>query len=115
MNEAYELARNEYKQLLSEYAAALSAKDPGVVDLFERARISWEHLRLSAPEDALEAGAEPEMHLVLAFSYAVGAGDSVEAERVYNLMSDDARRNTDAVDADDPGSVRIWLRRSQAW
>ena len=105
----YDVARAAYKKLLLEYGRALAARDSRAKELFEQSCLAWDRVRASAPTDAPEANVETEMHLVLAFSYAVGARDVAEAERIYRAMSDEGRRNVDA--ADDSGSMKIWLRR----
>ncbi len=61
-------------------------------------------------DDEAEEEAEPDMHLVLLFSHAVGAGDEAEAERIYNTMNDTYRKSADAGEVNAPGTVKIWLR-----
>lgn len=109
-NPAYEEACNEYRRLMREYAEALEAKAPTAPGLLADADAAWLRISAIAP-DGLEAQAGTSMHLSLAYSYACGAGDGAEAERLYNEMSDEDRRMMDEADARDPGSMKLWLRK----
>lgn len=99
----YEQARDEYRRLLDEYGRALAENAATVVGLFDQARAVWNRLRLLAPADSTEANVSEEMHLVVTFSHAVGAGHAVEAQRIYKLMSDQQRQEVDAADLQKPG------------
>lgn len=65
----------------------------------------------AAPLDSTEASVSEDMHLVGAFSHAVGAGHVGEAERLYYAMSGENRKNADMTDSENPGSIKIWVRR----
>lgn len=106
---SYDSASDAYRRLLDEYGRALAERDPSVATIFERAREAFERLRANAPADAAEAKVGEEMHLVIAFSHAVGAGHAEESQRVYMLMTTEDRQRVDAMERDEPGRVKIWL------
>jgi hypothetical protein len=110
----YEQACVEYQRLLREYGGALKAGSTNSMELLAQAEAAWQRIRAAAPKGAPEATASDGMHLVLAFSHAVGVGDAVEAERLYNAMSDEARKNTDEADSAAPGSVKIWTHSTSS-
>jgi len=107
---SHDRAKEEYRRLINAYGDALTAKDPIAAELFAQATAAWERLReLNGDEAKLDY----ESHLVLALSFAVGAGDPVEAKRIYDAMSEGYRETADGVDAlkPEPGSMKIWLRK----
>jgi hypothetical protein len=104
----YVSTKAEYHRLVQSYVDALSEKDPIAGELFVQATVVWVRLREFGRE---EARLDFDMHLVLAFSGAIQAGDAVEAKRLYDAMSDDYRRTTDGADALEPGSMKIWLTK----
>lgn len=106
----YEQACEEYRRLIGEYGDALTAKSPSAGVLLEEARVAWERICAIAPTSP-EAQAGSSMHLTLAFSFASGANDAVEAERLYQQMSDDDRRKIDESDARVPGTMKIWAKK----
>lgn len=107
----YEQVREEYVRLLDEYAKALTHDANNLSELFDRASDAWLRLRAVAPLDSTEASVSEDMHLVGAFSHAVGAGHVGEAERLYYAMSGENRKNADMTDSENPGSIKIWVRR----
>lgn len=109
-NAAYEQACEEYRRLMGEYAEALAANAPTAGPLLAEASAAWGRICAIAPAGP-EAQVGVSMHLVLAFSYASGADNAAEAERLYNQMTDDDRRKIDESDAREPGSMKIWLRK----
>jgi len=107
---SYEQARKHYKQLMRLYGEALENKTGDAPELLVQAEEAWDRVRALSPPDGLEANVTREMHFVLAFCHAVAADDEAEAERLYQAMSEDDRRNTDIRDANNPGTMKIWLR-----
>lgn len=105
----YEEACEEYRTLISEYGEALRAGAPADALLTE-ASAAWNRICAANPTSA-EAQSGLSMHLTLAFSYASGANNAAEAERLYEQLSEDERRKIDESDAREPGSMKIWLRR----
>jgi hypothetical protein len=99
-------ARGQYQDALHSYAAALVARDPIAKELFAKATAAWERLRTLPCE---EAQLDIDMHLVAALAFAVQARDACEAKRIYDSMSDRYQRDTDAAEAFEPGSLKIWL------
>jgi hypothetical protein len=95
---------------MREYADALTAKVPTAAALLAEAGAVWLRICAVAPAGR-EAQAGTSMHLTLAFSYASGADDAAEAERLYNQMSEEERRSIDDVDAREAGSMKIWLQK----
>lgn len=105
----FEAACEEYGHLLRQYERALKDRDPQATDIFNLSKTAWENVRVLAPSDGPQANANPEMYLILAYSTAVGVGHSVEAERLYGLLSDEERRTLDGLEEREPGRFKIWL------
>ena len=97
---------SEYKLRLDEYAAALATGGDRVEALFDLADDARRRLNDAHPTHAVS----DDMHLTLAFSHAVGAEATVEAERIYNRMRTEDQKQVDVLDAAEPGSFKIWLR-----
>jgi hypothetical protein len=94
---------------MQEYGRALAAARPNAISLFDEAADAWQRICSEAPTGS-EAAVGMEMHTILAFSYAIEAGNRAEAERLYNSMNAEQRGTTDAAEARHPGSMKIWLR-----
>jgi len=109
----YKKAQEAYRNLLDEYGDALARRTADVGDIFERAADAWRVLVAVAPDGSPEKEA-PHMNVVLAFSHAISADHANEARRLYEAMGDEERKNTDRFDADQPGSMKIWLRKDDA-
>lgn len=108
--DSYEGATEEYQRRLDAYGVAVAARSPDVEAAFDAAKAAWFRMRELAPPESREAEVDEEMHLVLAFSHALGARHAEEAARLYALMGPTFRKVTDDLEAYAPGAWKIWLR-----
>ncbi|AKU93442.1 hypothetical protein AKJ09_00106 [Labilithrix luteola] len=93
------------------YLAALKAKSPVARLLLLDAEEGFRHIVTIAPNSA-EASAGMSMHVTTAFTFACDADDELEAQRLYNTMPKADQESLDALDAANPGSMKIWERTS---
>jgi len=110
-NTDYEQACDDYKELLADYERAVADGRANAKEVLDRADVAWRALVAAAPPGSPEAGATLGAHRLVAMCYAIAANNDLEAARLYREMTDDERRDADAAEARDPGSVKIWLRR----
>ena len=104
--DAEEAARDNYRDILGEYGAALAAREAHAPELLARATEAWDFLRSF---DCEEAQLPYDMHLVAALAFAVQATDAAEAKRLYSYMTEEFQRLTDGADGLNPGSLKIWV------
>lgn len=109
--QTYPAAYDHYRRLMLKYLAALKARSPVARLLLLDAEEGFRHIVAIAPNSA-EASAGVSMHVTTAFTFACDAGDENEARRLYDTMSEADQKSIDALDAKEPGSMKIWEQRA---
>jgi hypothetical protein len=101
--------RSRHKRLIEEYRLALEEeRESGAARAFAMSTNLWHHICRQSRRRGIDVSAE--MHLVVLFSLAVGAGNKAEGERIYMMMDPSARALLDEMDEKESGAVKIWGR-----